>query len=165
MRWPPTDRARSVEWTNKGYHVQGWLLAPKTEPGLTYPMIVQIHSGPSSAVSPTYLWKGTDAMLIQKAYFIFLPNPRGSYGQGEAFTKANVRDFGGDNLRDILTGVDAVERIATVDDKRLGAFGHSYGGFMTMWTVTHSPRFKGAVAGASIGDWMATTARMASTSG
>jgi dipeptidyl aminopeptidase/acylaminoacyl peptidase len=65
-----------------------------------------------------------------------------------------VRDFGGGDLRDILAGVDAVEKIAPVDDRRLGIFGHSYGGFMTMWTVTHSQRFHAAVAGAGIANWI-----------
>ena len=65
-----------------------------------------------------------------------------------------MRDFGGGDLRDILAGVDAVEKVAPVDDKRLGVFGHSYGGFMTMWTVTHTNRFKAAVAGAGIADWI-----------
>jgi dipeptidyl aminopeptidase/acylaminoacyl peptidase len=100
------------------------------------------------------MWKGPARGLLDHGYFVFLPNPRGSYGQGEAFTRANVQDFGGGDLRDILAGVDAVEKIAPVDDKRLGVFGHSYGGFMTMWTVTHSQRFHAAVAGAGIADWV-----------
>ena len=117
-------------------------------------MIVLIHGGPSSAVQPTYMWKGTTNDLVQHGYFVFQPNPRGSFGQGEAFTKANVKDFGGGDLRDILAGVDAVEKVAPVDDKRLGVYGHSYGGYMTMWTVTHSNRFKAGVAGAGIADWV-----------
>jgi dipeptidyl aminopeptidase/acylaminoacyl peptidase len=74
--------------------------------------------------------------------------------RGETFTRANIRDFGGGDLRDILTGVDAVEKIAPVDDRRLGVMGHSYGGFMTMWTVTHTDRFKAAIAGAGVSDWI-----------
>jgi dipeptidyl aminopeptidase/acylaminoacyl peptidase len=41
-------------------------------------------------------------------YFVLQPNPRGSFGQGEAFTQANRKDFGYGDLRDILAGVDAV---------------------------------------------------------
>lgn len=147
--------ARSVSWKSEGFNVQGWLTGPATvEPGKTYPMIVLIHGGPSSAVQPTYMWKGTTNDLVQHGFYVFQPNPRGSFGQGEAFTKANVKDFGGGDLRDILAGVDAVEKVAPVDDKRLGVYGHSYGGFMTMWTVTHSQRFKAGVAGAGIADWV-----------
>lgn len=151
--------ARSVSWTSDGRNVQGWLLAPDTiVPGKTYPMVVVVHGGPSAAATPTYLANdfrgGLERGLLAKGYFVFLPNPRGSYGQGEAFTRANVRDFGGGDLRDILAGVNAVEKIAPVDDRRLGIFGHSYGGFMTMWTVTHSERFHAAVAGAGIANWI-----------
>ncbi len=150
--------ARSVTWTSEGRNVQGWLLAPKNAvPGKTYPMVVVVHGGPSAASTPTYFTNaslsGTMRHLLDRGYYLFLPNPRGSYGQGEGFTRANVRDFGGGDLRDILAGIDAVEKIAPVDDKRLGIFGHSYGGFMTMWTVTHSQRFHAAVAGAGIANW------------
>jgi dipeptidyl aminopeptidase/acylaminoacyl peptidase len=117
-------------------------------------MIVEIHGGPSAAVTPTYLAADTTRNLIEHGYFVFEPNPRGSYGQGEAFTRANVRDFGGGDLRDILAGVDAVEQTAPIDDARLGVYGHSYGGFMTMWTVTHSQRFHAAVAGAGVANWI-----------
>ncbi|WP_420383612.1 prolyl oligopeptidase family serine peptidase [Novosphingobium sp.] len=150
--------ARNVTWTSEGRTVQGWLLAPKTvAPGKTYPMVVVVHGGPSAASTPTYFTNtslsGTMRHLLDRGYFLFLPNPRGSYGQGEAFARANIRDFGGGDLRDILAGIDAVEKITPVDDKRLGIFGHSYGGFMTMWTVTHSQRFHAAVAGAGIANW------------
>ena len=147
--------ARSVTWRQDGSDVQGWLLAPPTVvKGKTYPMIVQVHGGPAAAARPDYLWNGITRQLLEHGYYMFLPNPRGSYGQGEAFTRANVRDFGGGDLRDILSGVAAVEKVAPVDDARLGIYGHSYGGFMTMWTVTHSNRFKAAVAGAGIANWI-----------
>ncbi len=151
----PRVSARSVSWKNGGQDIQGWLLGPtKTDPGKTYPMIVEVHGGPSSAMQPTYSWKGTGQDIVDHGYFLFLPNPRGSFGQGEAFTAANVKDFGGGDLSDILAGVDAVEKVAPVDDRRLAVYGHSYGGYMTMWTVTHSQRFKAAVAGAGIADWV-----------
>ncbi|HEY0437826.1 MAG TPA: prolyl oligopeptidase family serine peptidase, partial [Phenylobacterium sp.] len=153
---PAQVAARSVTWKSEGQEVQGWLLSPlNVAPAKTYPMIVEVHGGPSSATQPTFTWKGTGYDLVAHGYFLFLPNPRGSFGQGEAFTKANVKDFGGGDLKDILAGVEAVEKIAPVDDRRLGVYGHSYGGFMSMWTVTHSQRFKAAVAGAGIADWVA----------
>lgn len=151
----PQVAARSVTWKSDEFDVQGWLLAPRNvQPGKTYPMIVQVHGGPSSAVTPSYTSHGTIKELVDHGYYVFLPNPRGSYGQGEAFTRANVKDFGGGDLRDILKGVDAVEKIAPVDDKRLGIIGHSYGGFMTMWAVGHTDRFHAAIAGAGLSNWM-----------
>jgi dipeptidyl aminopeptidase/acylaminoacyl peptidase len=149
----------SVTWMNDGYNVQGWLVGPaEREPGKHYPLIVQVHGGPSWAASP-YFGRDNDFETATRewtarGYYVFLPNPRGSFGQGEAFTRANVRDFGGGDFRDILAGVDAVLKSAPINDTRLGIYGHSYGGFMTMWTVTHTPRFKAAIAGAGLANWI-----------
>ena len=153
---PALVNAHSVSWTNDGYSIQGWLLVPRgadtAKPG---PMIVHVHGGPSAANVPTYLAAGSlNAALIAAGYYVFLPNPRGSFGQGEAFTAANKRDFGGGDLRDILAGIDAVEKIMPVDDRRLGLFGGSYGGFMAMWANTQTDRFKGIVAGAGVSNWI-----------
>jgi dipeptidyl aminopeptidase/acylaminoacyl peptidase len=152
----PVAIARDIKWQSEGFSVQGWLLSPlQVQPGKTYPMIVMIHGGPAAVVTPGFFWDEMTADWLRAGYFVFMPNPRGSYGQGEAFTRANVRDFGGGDLRDDLSGIDAVEKAAPIDDSRLGLYGRSYGGFMTMWVVTHSHRFKVAAAGAGIADWMA----------
>jgi len=82
-----------------------------------------------------------------------MPNPRGRYGQGEAFTSANIREFGAGDLRDILAGLDAAIARFPIDPERLGLTGWSYGGYMTMWTVTQTGRFKVAMAGAGIANW------------
>jgi len=156
----PQVKAQSIAWTNEGFNVQGWLVGPRTvEPGKRYPMIVQVHGGPASSITPRYVagGEGSNSLvreLVRKGYYVFFPNPRGSYGQGLAFSSANKRDFGGGDWRDILAGVDAVVKQAPVDGARLGLMGHSYGGFMTMWGVTHSQRFKAAVASAGIANWI-----------
>jgi dipeptidyl aminopeptidase/acylaminoacyl peptidase len=154
-RSQPLVRAQSVSWTNEGLTVQGWLLAPRSAPaGSKAPLVVTVHGGPSSATIPTFVWDGYRADLANAGYYQFFPNPRGSYGQGEAFTRANIRDFGGGDLRDILAGIDAVEKVAPVDGNRLGLIGHSYGGFMAMWSNTQTNRFKAIVAGAGLSDWI-----------
>lgn len=156
----PQVRAHSVSWTNEGFQVQGWLVGPRElAPGKRYPMIVQVHGGPAAAATPRYVAEGQHGNgmlreLTANGYFVFMPNPRGSYGQGTAFASANKRDFGGGDWRDILAGVDAALKAAPLDGDRLGLMGHSYGGFMTMWGVTHSQRFKAAVAGAGIANWI-----------
>ncbi len=155
----PQVTAQSVAWKSDGFDVQGWLLGPLHSTPGKHPLVVDIHGGPSAATTPHYVapyGSGVFATVdwLKKGYFVFYANPRGSYGQGEAFTRANVRDFGGGDLRDILAGVDKAETIAPVDDHRLGVFGHSYGGYMTMWTVTHSHRFRAAISGAGIADWV-----------
>lgn len=151
---PAIARAQSVTWTNDGFTVQGWLLAPLKPAVGKAPMITIVHGGPAAANEPRYVQGGTTADLLAKGYYIFYPNPRGSYGQGEAFTAANKRDFGGGDLRDILTGIDAVEKIAPVDDARLGLTGGSYGGFMSMWANTQTNRFKAIVAAAGLSNWI-----------
>jgi len=150
---PLWGRAQSVHWTNEGLRVQGWLIAPRdVEPGRTYPLIVSVHGGPSSANRPGWPVRW-NAVLPSEGYYVFLPNPRGSYGQGEAFTQANVKDFGYGDLRDILAGVNAVAKAAPVDLNRVGLTGWSYGGYMTMWAVTQTHFFKAAVAGAGVANW------------
>ncbi|MGC1547825.1 MAG: S9 family peptidase [Rhodanobacter sp.] len=152
---PSWGKAESVEWDNDGFHVQGWLLYPANyDPNKTYPMIVAVHGGPSSAVVPS--WPGVgygSAPLSALGYFVLMPNPRGSFGQGEKFVQANRKDFGYGDMRDILAGVDAVEKKVPVDDHRLGLTGWSYGGFMSMFIPTQTQRFRAVVAGAGIANW------------
>ncbi len=151
----PLVTARSISWKNDGFDVQGWLLAPVgADPLKKAPMVTVVHGGPAAANVPGFVERGAAADLIAAGYYIFLPNPRGSYGQGEAFTAANKRDFGGGDLRDILTGIDAAEKVAPIDDARLGLTGGSYGGFMAMWANTQTNRFKAIIAGAGLSNWI-----------
>ena len=145
--------ARSLHWESDGLRVQGWLLEPRNvEPGKRYPMIVSVHGGPSGASTPSWPSRW-NAVLPSQGYFLFLPNPRGSFGQGEAFTEGNVKDFGHGDFADIMKGVDEVLQTAPVDPERIGIAGWSYGGYMTMWAVTQTRRFAAAVAGAGIVNW------------
>ncbi len=151
----PATHATSLSWKSDAFDVQGWLLAPRDlDPAKKYPLIVDVHGGPSAASVPRFVGAGTTRDYLRGGYFVFYPNPRGSFGGGEAFTQANVRDFGYGDLRDILAGIDAVEKQAPIDDERLGITGGSYGGFMTMWAVTQTDRFKAAVAGAGLSNWI-----------
>ena len=146
---------RNLHWTNEGWRVQGWLLYPsKFNPNQKYPMVVAVHGGPAASLKPAWPRPGFNAALLsQQGYFVLMPNPRGSYGQGETFAMANVKDFGGGDLRDILAGVDEAIQTAPVDPQRIGITGWSYGGFMTMFAVTQTNRFRAAVAGAGISNW------------
>jgi dipeptidyl aminopeptidase/acylaminoacyl peptidase len=148
--------ARSVTWRSDALDVQGWLVAPRElVAGRRYPLIVDVHGGPSASWLPFWPGGGRTGTLPLSGdgYFVFLPNPRGSFGRGQAFTRANVKDLGHGDLRDILAGVDEVVRTAPVDERRLGITGGSYGGFMTMWAVTQTRRFGAAVAVAGISNW------------
>ena len=152
---PGWGEAKSMHWKNDGFDVQGWLLYPTNfDPGKKYPLIVNVHGGPGYATECA--WPSAHSYAVPLSgggYFVFFPNPRGSFGQGEAFTRANVKDFGYGDFRDIMAGVDEVLRTAPVDPERLGITGWSYGGFMTMWAVTQTTRFKAAMAGAGLSNW------------
>jgi dipeptidyl aminopeptidase/acylaminoacyl peptidase len=147
----------SLSWKSDGFRVQGWLMEPKDyDPAKKYALIVDVHGGPAAAVVAEWGIRGgiNAQALSAMGYFVLEPNPRGSFGQGEEFTQANRKDFGYGDLRDILAGVDAVIAKYPVDPNRVGVTGWSYGGFMTMFAVTQTHRFKAAVAGAGISNWL-----------
>jgi dipeptidyl aminopeptidase/acylaminoacyl peptidase len=118
-------------------------------------MIVEAHGGPAGAARIAWpeVFFNTYGFSA-RGYFVFYPNPRGSFGQGEKFTAANVKDFGYGDFHDILTGVDEIVKTLPVDNNRIGITGWSYGGYMTMWAVTQTHRFRAAVAGAGLANWL-----------
>jgi dipeptidyl aminopeptidase/acylaminoacyl peptidase len=144
-----TVKFESVEWENEGFHVQGWLTFPKDyDAHKKYPIIVEVHGGPSASAGPR-----PSTAWSEQGYFVLAPNPRGSFGQGEKFVQANVKDFGYGDLRDILKGLDTVEAKYPIDKHREGLTGWSYGGFMSMFAETQTTRFAAIVAGAGISNW------------
>jgi dipeptidyl aminopeptidase/acylaminoacyl peptidase len=152
---PDWGQIKSVHWTSDGMTIQGWLVYPvHYDPRQRYPMVVVAHGGPAAAAASA--WPGSFFninRLTKSGYFVFAPNPRGSYGMGEAFTAANVKDFGYGDLRDILAGMDMIVKTLPVDNDRIGITGWSYGGFMTMWAVTQTHRFRAAVSGAGLSNF------------
>jgi dipeptidyl aminopeptidase/acylaminoacyl peptidase len=153
---PTWGEAKSLHWTSDGFQVQGWLLYPRDyDPARRYPVVVTVHGGPSGAARAGWpdIFFNTD-VLSSLGYFVLYPNPRGSFGQGEKFTQANVKDFGYGDLRDIMAGLDEVTKTLPVDPSRAGITGWSYGGYMTMWAITQTHRFKAAVAGAGLANWL-----------
>jgi dipeptidyl aminopeptidase/acylaminoacyl peptidase len=145
--------AREITW--KSHHDQrtiyGVLYTPSNKlRDRTYPTIVLVHGGPLEAWVTG--WNNWAELLASHGYVVLLSNPRGSEGQGWRFAEADYKDWGGGDFQDILDGVDqlVVEKIA--DPARLGIGGRSFGGFMTAWAVTQTPRFKAAVIGAGITD-------------
>ena len=152
---PTWGEMKSLHWMSDGWKIQGWLMFPTDyDPSRHYPMVVEAHGGPAGT---THTW-WPDAFfntfeLSAHGYFVFYPNPRGSFGLGEKFTQGNVKDFGYGDFRDILAGVDEVVKTYPVDNDRIGITGWSYGGYMTMWAVTQTHRFRAAVSGAGLANW------------
>ncbi len=147
-----TAHVENVNWTNEGFNVQGWLTYPVNyDATKKYPLLVIVHGGPSASAGAGF----ANPVWSELGYFVLAPNPRGSFGQGEKFTAANRKDFGYGDLRDITAGMDSIEsKITAIDKHREGLMGWSYGGFMTMFGVTQTTRFRAAVAGAGLSDWL-----------
>ncbi len=146
-------KAVSVQWKSDQFTAQGWLVYPLNfDPSRTYPMVTIVHGGPSAAAVPSFGSRNLNALGSQ-GYFTFMPNPRGSFGQGEEFTQANVKDFGYGDWHDDLAGVDTALKAAPIDPNRLGLMGWSYGGYIGMWGETQTTRFRAIVAGAGIVNW------------
>ncbi|MBI4501554.1 MAG: S9 family peptidase [Gemmatimonadetes bacterium] len=154
-RVPAWGEAKSIHWNVDRLTSQGWLLFPRGyEPTRRYPLVVVVHGGPAWATTPA--WPATffnTTILASEGYFVLYPNPRGSFGQGEEFTRANVKDFGGGDFRDVLAGVDEVVKTNPIDTSRIGITGWSYGGFMTMWALTQTKRFRAGVSMGGLANW------------
>lgn len=148
-------QVKEISWKSKkdGLTIYGVLVTPPDfQPGRPYPTVVQIHGGPASFwwcgwMSTPNVWA---QMLASHGYVVFMPDPRGSLGQGWKFMEANRDDWGGGDFRDIMDGVDELVAQKIADPHRLGVGGGSYGGYMTSWVVTQTNRFKAAVVAAAV---------------
>jgi dipeptidyl aminopeptidase/acylaminoacyl peptidase len=142
-----------IKWkAQDGLEIEGLLIKPLGyQAGRRYPMILQIHGGPYGKFA--YGFNARAQILAASGYAVLMPNPRGSTGYGNNFTTANLRDWGGKDFGDLMSGVDEVIRMGVADADRLGVMGGSYGGFMTFWVITQTDRFKAAIGHAGISDW------------
>jgi dipeptidyl aminopeptidase/acylaminoacyl peptidase len=93
-------------------------------------------------------------MLLRCGYAVFLPNPRGSSGQGQEFARRVVGDMGGRDVYDCLSGIDHLIAQGIADPTRLGVTGVSYGGFMTARLITQDTRFAAAVSVSPVTNWL-----------
>ncbi|MGZ3610890.1 MAG: S9 family peptidase [Ktedonobacteraceae bacterium] len=138
-------RPKRVSWQSfDGLEIDSWLYLPPLQPGVKAPLILEIHGGPSLAWGDSYVHEFQ--VLAGKGYAVLAANPRGSAGYGEDFCKRNLKDWGGNDFRDLMAGIDHVLATESLDETRLGIGGLSYGGFMTNWAITQTSRFKAAVS-------------------
>ncbi|MEO6588433.1 MAG: S9 family peptidase [Pyrinomonadaceae bacterium] len=155
----PVGKTELIRWKSKdGREIEGLLTYPVGYvAGTKVPMILNVHGGPAGVFQQTFIGgRGAYplATFAQKGYAILRPNPRGSSGYGTEFRRANIKDWGGADYQDLMTGVDKVIVMGVADENRLGVMGWSYGGFMTSWIVTQTTRFKAASAGAPVTNLM-----------
>ncbi len=144
-----------------GREIEGLLVRPAGAPsGRKAPLLVVVHGGPAGVFSNSFtVRRGVYPVQLfaQNGFAVLLPNPRGSGGYGEAFRKANVRDWGDSDFDDIMAGIDALVASGQADPERLGIMGWSYGGFMTSRVLTKTKRFKAASVGAAVTDTLSFT--------
>lgn len=143
-----------ITWkSSDGWTVEGVLLKPVGyRAGQRYPLKVDVHGGPTGAHTNGFKanWGSPGQIYAGQGWAVLYPNPRGSTGYGEKFMRGNIKDWGGGDYRDIMTGVDELVRRGIADSTRLAVTGWSYGGYMTGWVVSQTGRFKAAMMGAGL---------------
>ncbi|HYF37475.1 MAG TPA: S9 family peptidase, partial [Prosthecobacter sp.] len=141
-----------VRWRSfDGLEIEGVLTRPPESVAKPpYKLIVYPHGGPHHRASSG---GGLDTQIFATSgYVVFQPNFRGSTSYGKAFLDANRNDFGGGDMKDILTGIDHLVRQGIADRGRQFLYGVSYGGYMTTWLVGHTHQFRAAAAQNSVTD-------------
>jgi dipeptidyl aminopeptidase/acylaminoacyl peptidase len=149
------DAVEHLRWhAADGLEIEGYLLRPRGS--APYPVIMDIHGGPVWHWRPRWLGRSNvyALMLLEAGCALFLPNPRGSSGRGQAFTAPVLGDMGGIETGDFLSGLDYLVEQGIADCQRLGVMGVSYGGFMASWLITQDARFAAAVAVAPINNFV-----------
>lgn len=133
-----------------GTNIQYWIMEPigKSDDGKKYPVILNIHGGPSAMWGPGVfsMWHEFQTEAAW-GYGIVYCNPRGSGGYGDQFKKGNFQDWGSGPAGDILGSLeDAITHNSWIDQNQLFIEGGSYAGYMVSWIIGHDQRFKAANA-------------------
>ncbi len=133
-------------WTQgaDGNDLQGWILKPPGfDPHQKYPSILEIHGGPLTQYG--FYFMHEFYYLAAQGYVVHFCNPRGGRGYGEEHARAIWGDWGDRDYADIMAWTDKIAQLPYIDTERMGVTGGSYGGYMTVWMIGHTQRFKAAV--------------------
>lgn len=126
-----------------GRKVQAWMVLP---PGFDekkkYPALLWVHGGPQGAWEDGWSYRWNPEVLASSGYVVYLPNPRGSVGYGQAFVRGVSNDWGGKVYQDLMRATDDLESLPFVQKDKVGAAGASFGGFMINWFQGHTDRYK-----------------------
>ncbi|MEM9555175.1 MAG: prolyl oligopeptidase family serine peptidase [Acidobacteriota bacterium] len=155
----PLGRTLMTRWTSDdGVEVEGLLTYPVGyEDGTRVPLLVRLHGGPpfpaaDGYLGATFMTAYPLASMASAGFAILQPNFRGSAGYGRQFRHELHDEWGSQDYRDVMAGVDALVARGIADPDRLGVMGWSYGGYLTAWTITQSDRFAAASMGAAMTD-------------
>ena len=130
----------------KGLTVEYWVMKPSNyEAGKKYPLLLQIHGGPSAMWGPgeTTMWHEFQ-FWCSKGYGVVYSNPRGSGGYGFDFLRANINDWGNGPMSDVINSLNRATTESWVDTSRLTVTGGSYAGYLIAYILGHDKRFKAA---------------------
>jgi dipeptidyl-peptidase 4 len=125
------------------------------QPGEKYPAVVMVYGGPGVQVVRNS-WSGAtwDQVLAQRGFVVWQLDNRGGSGRGHAFETPLFRRFGRTELADQLDGLHYLVAQGFVDPQRIGIYGWSYGGYMTLYSLLNSPAtFRAGIAGAPVTNW------------
>lgn len=124
-----------------GDKVQVFIVKPHNfDASKKYPLIINVHGGPQMQWMNSF--RGDWQVYPAAGYVVAYPNPHGSTGYGQAFTRAISGDWGGKVFEDVMKVTDKLATLEYVDSTRMGAMGWSYGGYMMNWLQGHTKRFK-----------------------
>ena len=134
--------------TTDGKQMLTWvILPPNFDKNKEYPALLYCQGGPQGTVSQFWSYRWNFQMMAANDYVIVAPNRRGLPGFGQEWLEQISGDYGGQNMKDYLSAIDAVKQESWVDENRLGAVGASYGGFSVYWLAGHhNKRFKAFIA-------------------
>jgi dipeptidyl-peptidase 4 len=142
--------------TADGFSLEASLLKPADfDRGKRYPVWFMTYAGPH-APSIRDTWSGgraRDQMLAELGIVVFRCDPRSASGKGACSAWTAYRQLGVQELADISEAIEWLKAQPFVDPKRVGMSGHSYGGFMTAYAMTHSKLFCAGISGAPVTDW------------
>jgi dipeptidyl aminopeptidase/acylaminoacyl peptidase len=137
--------------------VEGLLYYPHDyEAGKRYALVVGIHGGPAAAFFDTWneFWVCPCNLLATRGAFVFLPNYHGSSNYGLEWTESNLGRMNDLEVEDIEKGVDHLIEQGLADPEKLAAMGWSQGGVLAAALTVATPRYKAAIAGAGVVDWI-----------
>ena len=134
--------------TTDGKQMLTWVVYPPDfDPNKKYPTILYCQGGPQSAVSQFWSYRWNLQIMAANGYIIVAPNRRGLPGFGHEWLTQISGDYGGQNMKDYLSAIDAVAKEPFVNKDKLGCVGASYGGFSVYWLAGHhEKRFKAFIA-------------------
>ncbi|MEE8335229.1 MAG: S9 family peptidase [Candidatus Neomarinimicrobiota bacterium] len=148
-----------ITWESQdGMKIEGVLTYPLNyREGKRYPLILMIHGGPEGTSLDGWTTGSLYPvqLLAAEGYMVLQPNYRGSGGRGVVFSKGDHDDLGGMEYMDVLSGIDYLAERNMIDPQHVGTGGWSYGGYFSAWGATaHSVRFKAAMVGAGLTNWI-----------